>query len=293
MDNRKGFAGYEFDPVLNGAGTVSGQAVPLYHVRNRVLNCYTGKWMQVDPLGYHDSMDLYEYCKSSPEDKTDAKGLACGGVSVKSARSASKQPDFPFDPMLPDDSRPGLPGSTRQLCRVRLPALVSPSDKECCDAIRSSPSCREINRRDNAGTICCGGRAVTCEWERYDSPLPGDDILSECRHVHEGVHAKRTDCSNCPTGYACLPAFGPGVDQNAEECDAHMAQLLCLLQRYSRCSTGRYDDVDARYCMRRVWDEMRMVCRIAAEKCNPGLESPPRPWMCDMFYDPRIIFPWR
>ncbi len=58
VDNRKGFAGYEFDPVMEGAAT--GDTKPVYHVRHRVLASDTGKWFQKDPLGYHDSMDLYE-----------------------------------------------------------------------------------------------------------------------------------------------------------------------------------------------------------------------------------------
>jgi len=86
IDNRKGFAGYEFDPVL--AGTIaSGGTLPVYHVRNRVLNCDTGKWMQKDPMGYADSMDLYEYCASDPVDKNDPMGLCAdkNGLTFNSA----------------------------------------------------------------------------------------------------------------------------------------------------------------------------------------------------------------
>ncbi|MFT3685397.1 MAG: RHS repeat-associated core domain-containing protein [Phycisphaerales bacterium] len=73
IDNRKGFAGYEFDPILAGSNG-GGGTIPFYHVRNRVLNCDSGKWLQKDPLGYHDSMDLYEYCQSDPVDNTDWNG---------------------------------------------------------------------------------------------------------------------------------------------------------------------------------------------------------------------------
>ena len=66
VGNRKGYAGYEFDVILNGAAGVNEK--PLYHVRHRVLAADTGKWLQKDPLGYHDGMDLYEYANSDPID---------------------------------------------------------------------------------------------------------------------------------------------------------------------------------------------------------------------------------
>ena len=87
VDNRKGFAGYEFDPVLNGT-IASGGFLPVYHVRNRVLNCDTGKWIQRDPFGYHDSMDLYEYCQSDPLDKEDAMGLLSSTICLGGKCSA-------------------------------------------------------------------------------------------------------------------------------------------------------------------------------------------------------------
>ncbi len=64
IGNRKGYAGYEFDGVLNGAAGVDEK--PVYHVRHRVLASDTGKWLQKDPMGYVDGMDLYEYFASNP-----------------------------------------------------------------------------------------------------------------------------------------------------------------------------------------------------------------------------------
>ena len=74
VGNRKGLAGYEFDVILNGAATADEK--PIYHVRHRVLAADTGKWFQKDPLGYHDGMDLYEYCKTDPLAGLDPTGMA-------------------------------------------------------------------------------------------------------------------------------------------------------------------------------------------------------------------------
>jgi RHS repeat-associated protein len=72
INNRKGLAGYEFDPVLEAAGT--GDTRTIYHVRHRVLAADTGKWMQKDPLGYVDGMDLYEPTRSNPTIHVDPRG---------------------------------------------------------------------------------------------------------------------------------------------------------------------------------------------------------------------------
>lgn len=39
---------------------------PLYHVRHRVYDPITGRWLQRDPAGFVDGMNLYEYCASGP-----------------------------------------------------------------------------------------------------------------------------------------------------------------------------------------------------------------------------------
>lgn len=69
IGNRKGYAGYEYDP-----------AIVSYHVRHRVYVPEIGRWTKRDPLGYVDGMSVYEYAKSQPVNLTDNSGLAtCGG----------------------------------------------------------------------------------------------------------------------------------------------------------------------------------------------------------------------
>jgi hypothetical protein len=116
--NRKGYAGYELDPVL---------ARPFYHVRHRVLDCELGRWLTRDPINrldtdyfdlpsklqklvglsvhdivitlshlghtiddtiarlrvlidiYPDGMNSYEYTKSNPVAHYDPQGTDCPG----------------------------------------------------------------------------------------------------------------------------------------------------------------------------------------------------------------------
>jgi RHS repeat-associated protein len=58
------YCGYRYDPETGN-----------YHVRNRFLIPPLGRWGQVDPLGYHDSPNLYQYVRGWPTRSTDCSGL--------------------------------------------------------------------------------------------------------------------------------------------------------------------------------------------------------------------------
>ena len=64
--NRKGYGGYELDPVL---------AYTTWHVRNRVLISDLGRWITRDPIGYAGGMNLYQYVSSNPLRNVDPSGL--------------------------------------------------------------------------------------------------------------------------------------------------------------------------------------------------------------------------
>ncbi|MDP1660546.1 MAG: hypothetical protein Q8L55_01415, partial [Phycisphaerales bacterium] len=89
INNRKGLAGYEFDPILEG--DASANYKPVYHVRHRALASDTGKWLQKDPLGYVDGMDLYEYCNSDAIDSNDGFGLCAAKLELGSIHSLTSQ----------------------------------------------------------------------------------------------------------------------------------------------------------------------------------------------------------
>jgi RHS repeat-associated protein len=49
--------------------------IGLYYNRARYYNPYTGRFLQVDPIGYGDGMNMYAYCKNKPLIFTDPSGL--------------------------------------------------------------------------------------------------------------------------------------------------------------------------------------------------------------------------
>jgi len=64
IHNRIGYAGYLWD-----------SATSQYHVRNRVFLPGLGRWSRRDPIGYVDSLSVYEHVRTMPIVARDASGL--------------------------------------------------------------------------------------------------------------------------------------------------------------------------------------------------------------------------
>lgn len=73
--NRKGYAGYEIDPVLTGSEGWES----VYHIRHRVLLSQLGRWTRRDPIGYVDGPSLYHVVASAPLLYVDPAGLGLEG----------------------------------------------------------------------------------------------------------------------------------------------------------------------------------------------------------------------
>ncbi|NUQ68485.1 MAG: hypothetical protein HUU18_09425 [Phycisphaerales bacterium] len=91
VGNRRGYAGYEYAPELEGTGAAGRH---LYHVRHRVYDADVGRWTKRDPLGYVDGMGLYEYVKGMVVVATDPDGrvllIACCAIAyVEGSRAIS------------------------------------------------------------------------------------------------------------------------------------------------------------------------------------------------------------
>ena len=67
--NRFMFTGREYDSETG-----------FYYYRARYYDPVTGRFLQRDPNGYHDSMCLYQYCKANPINRRDWSGKQEDGV---------------------------------------------------------------------------------------------------------------------------------------------------------------------------------------------------------------------
>ncbi len=63
-------------------------AIGLYHFPFRTYSPRLGRWLQRDPLGYVDGVNMYEYVVSSPTNFIDALGLYRGKGIVRKTREA-------------------------------------------------------------------------------------------------------------------------------------------------------------------------------------------------------------
>jgi len=125
------YCGYRHDPE-------SG----MYHVRHRYYHPALGRWINRDPAGYVDGMDLYEYCISNPVNLLDYMGeykLPGKGCSKCIDSSGGRKPlDQWNDPE--DEICSGHSGVTGWLCKrwVRIHLKMAPKSpcmfaKSACD----------------------------------------------------------------------------------------------------------------------------------------------------------------
>jgi RHS repeat-associated protein len=147
IGNRKGYAGYEFEPALQASYSI-------YHVRRRVLNSDLGRWLTRDPLGYVDGANLYEYVRSNPLIGIDPSGTALPEYTPGGPGLRDKDPYRQAHPEKYTSCDPALPGSH---CAglVPPPGPVPPGITPCAGCDVKLLKCM-------GWAACCGAIGIGC-----------------------------------------------------------------------------------------------------------------------------------
>ena len=126
---------YELEATLRGnpyyftgrrIDFVGHSAWMIQYNRNRFYDYYTGCWLNQDPIGYQDGVNLYAYVNSNPVNKTDPRGLRV--TDLEQLESHNR-------PRTPTDDAPN-PGWTNE--EPGEPRIVE--DKQTYTAVTDNPS---------------------------------------------------------------------------------------------------------------------------------------------------------
>ncbi len=195
--NRRGYAGYEFDPAL---------AYSIWHVRNRVLNSDIGRWNRRDPADYVDGANLFAYAQSQPNLLRDPSGLAC---SAGPCNTNTIQGD------------PSKPSCKYYLDMDRSECVPRDLETRCCHVI-----CTGTNEQNNYGRVgCCNGRVIACvcqnnsPWNEWKSDRFRQGLIN-CTAVHECENARIWRCK--PDQTPPEPPYYPGGSGIAAWCPVLM-----------------------------------------------------------------------
>jgi len=238
--NRKGYAGYEIDPVLTGSEGWES----VYHIRNRVYLSQLGRWTRRNPLGYVDGelMNLFNYVGNIALTMRDPTGLppvpsqgepGCGIEGVIIAGSECDDDS--------DDGPKVVPIVPRGPCIIEL----------WCNPLEGG-----------LGEHCY--LVSTCDGE-------ADEVIDHCRGGPSGPgDGGSSACTNTPDGEDPAPPDGWGPIET--DCGPYIPGVPDYTEDPGAFRRTACYDADCRWkwdCVKHIMDEINW-CQQPYSPCGPN-----------------------
>ena len=100
------WGGIGTDPRFRYTGQIAIPEAQLYYYKARVYDPVSGKFLQTDPVGYKDNLDLYGYVNDDPTDLTDPTGLTCEALMTQMSAYCQRSYEYAqFDRALGGQTR--------------------------------------------------------------------------------------------------------------------------------------------------------------------------------------------
>jgi RHS repeat-associated protein len=189
-------------PGNTGRFQYTGQAwlpeIGMYYYKARVYNPKLGRFMQADPIGYGDGMNMYAYVGGDPINGTDPSGLS---MLVKWMMSCSGNCGSGY--WNTGIAGLGTPAQLEANGWARVDGVALPLKEGNLDGSTQGKTCSGGSGDD---IVICGSRSA------QDGRLGGSETEDRTKRLVGRFNQLRGEIQNCP-GAAASPACKPLWDE--------------------------------------------------------------------------------